>query len=77
MGLFTVPVCQPYQKCASVPEGHPEVSVLPWMFPRGPRCPEGQDVVPLCQMAQDCTYGSDLFVMMVFECVLLSHVTAY
>ena len=56
--------------CASMPEvcQHaqrviPEVSELPWMFPeipRGPRCPEGQDIVPLCQMAQnpqDCTYG--------------------
>ena len=37
------------QKCLSFPE-----------VPEGPRCPEGQDVVPLCQMAQnpqDCTYG--------------------
>ena len=46
-----------------------EVFVLPWMFPgcsSCPRCPEGQDIVPLWQMAQnpqDCTYGSDLFVM--------------
>ena len=27
---------------------------------RGPRWPKGQDIVPLCQMAQnpqDCTYG--------------------
>ena len=37
--------------------------LLPWTFPGGsssPRCPEGQDTVPLCQMAQnpqDCTYG--------------------
>ena len=60
----------------------PEVSVFPWTFPGGsscPRCPEGQDIVPLCQMAQnlqDCTYGSDLFVMMIL-CVFLSHVTAY
>ena len=56
----------------------PEVFVLPWMFPGGsscPRCPEGQDVVPLCQMAQnpqDCTYGSDLFVMMILVCFSLS-----
>ena len=78
MGLSTVPVCQPCQKCASMSEGHPEVSVLPWTFSRGPRCPEGQDIVPLCQMAQisqDCTYGSDLFVMMIFDC-FLSHVMA-
>ena len=37
------------QKCLSFPE-----------VPEGPRCPEGQDIVPLCQMAQnpqDCTYG--------------------
>ena len=52
--------------------------VLPWMFPGGsscPRCPEGQDIVPLCQMAQnpqDCTYGSDLFVMMILVCFSLS-----
>ena len=56
----------------------PEVFVLPWMFPGGssfPRCPEGQDIVPLCQMAQnpqDCTYGSDWFVMMVLVCFSLS-----
>ena len=40
-----------------------------------PRCPEGQDIVPLCQMAQnaqDCTYGSDLFVMMILVCFTLS-----
>ena len=37
------------QKCLSFPE-----------VPEGPRCPEGQDIVPLCQMAQnpqDGTYG--------------------
>ena len=75
MGLSTVPACQPCKKCASMPEGHPEVSVLPWTFPRGPRCPEGQDIVPLCQLAQtsqDCTYGSDSFVMMIFDCFILS-----
>ena len=78
MGLSTVPVCQPCQKCASMPEGHPWSVVLPWMFPGGsscPRCPEGQDIVPLCQMAQnpqDCTYGSDLFVMMILVCFTLS-----
>ena len=63
------------RECASMPEGHPEVVVLPWMFLRGPRCPEGQDIVPLCQMAQipqDCTYGSDSFVMMIFDCFSLS-----
>ena len=56
MGLSTVPACQRVIL---------EVFVLPWMFPggsRGPRCPEGQDIVPLCQMAQnpqDYTYGID------------------
>ena len=43
--------------------------------PACPRCPEGQDIVPLCQMAQnpqDCTYGSDLFVMMILVCFSLS-----
>ena len=56
----------------------PEVFVLPWMFPgcsSCPRCPESQDVVPLCQMAQnpqDCTYGSDLFVMMILVWFSLS-----
>ena len=56
-----------------------EVSELPWMFSKSPRCPEGQVVVPLCQMAQnpqDCTYGSNWFVMMIL-CVFLSHVMAY
>ena len=45
----SVPVCQMVI---------PEVSELTEV-PEGPRCPEGQDVVPLCQMAQnpkDCTY---------------------
>ena len=54
MGLSTVPVCMPAcqrssLKCLSFPE-----------VPGGPRCPESQDIVPLCQMAQnpqDCTYG--------------------
>ena len=56
----------------------PEVSVLPWTFPggsRSPRCPEGQDIVPLCQMAQnpqDCTYGTISFVMMILVCFSLS-----
>ena len=72
-GLSTVPV---YQHASSVPVWQrviPEVSVLPSMFPggfRSPRCPEGQDMVPLCQMAQnpqDCTYGAISFVMMVLH----------
>ena len=45
------------------------------MLPGGSRCPEDQDIVPLCQMAQnpqDCTYGSDLFVMMILACFSLS-----
>ena len=59
-------LCQHARCATSVPECQrviPEVSVLPWTFPgcsSCPRCPEGQDVVPLCQMAQtsqDCTYG--------------------
>ena len=78
MGLSTVPACQPCQKLPACQRVIPEVSVLPWMFPGGsssPRCPEGQDIVPLCQMAQnsqDCTYGSDLFVMMILVCFSLS-----
>ena len=61
-------VCQHASHARSVPACQrviPEVLVLPWTFPGGsscPRCPEGQDVVPLCQMAQnpqDHTYGSD------------------
>ena len=60
-------VCLLCQHARSVPVCQrviPEVSVLPCMFPggsRSPRCPEGQDIVPLCQMAQnpqDCTYGT-------------------
>ena len=56
----------------------PEVFVLPWTFSgcsSCSRCPEDQDIVPLCQMAQnpqDCTYGSDLFVMMILVCFPLS-----
>ena len=54
--------------------------LLPWTFPggsRSPRCPEGQDVVPLCQMAQnpqDCTYGivyswnDDFCVVLLLSC---------
>ena len=56
-----------------------EVSELPWMVSRSPRCPEGQVIVPLCQMAQnpqDCTYGANWFVMMILY-VFLSHVMAY
>ena len=84
-GSWVCLLCQ-HARCArSVPACQrviPEVSVLPWTFPgssRSPRCPEGQDIVPLCQMAQnpqDCTYGSDIFVMMIL-CVFLSHVMAY
>ena len=64
-------VCQHARSVPACQSVIPKVSVLPWMFPggsRGPRCPEGQDIVPLCQMAQntqECTYGSDLFVMMI------------
>ena len=42
-----------YQHARSVPACQrviPEVYVLPWTFPRGsssPRCPDGQDIVPL------------------------------
>ena len=67
MGLSTVPAYVPvYQHARSVPACQmviPEVTKLPWMFPEvpgGPRYPEGQDIVPLCQMAQnpqDCIYG--------------------
>ena len=80
-------LCHGSVYCASVP-AMPEVcqhargsswSVCASLdISRGPRCPEGQDIVPLCQMAQtsqDCTYGSDLFVMMIFDC-FLSHVMA-
>ena len=74
-------VCLLCQHASSVPVCQmviSEVSVLPWTFPggsRSPRCPEGQDMVPLCQMAQnpqDCTYGAILLVMMIFKCFNLS-----
>ena len=74
-------LCQCDSHARSVPASQrviPEVSVLPWMFPgcsSSPRCPEGQDIVSLCQMAQnpqDCIYGSDLFVMMILVCFSLS-----
>ena len=65
MGLSTVPACQHASSVPTCQRVIPEVSVLfPGMFPggsRSPRCPEGQDGVPLCQMAQnpqDCTYGA-------------------
>ena len=64
MGLSTVPAaCHHARSVPAYQRVIPEVSVLPWTFPggsRSPRCPEGQDIVPLCQMAQnpqDCTYG--------------------
>ena len=64
MGLSTLPaVCHCTRSVSACQRVIPEVSVIPWMFPggfRGPRCHEGQDIVPLCQMAQnpqDCTYG--------------------
>ena len=78
-------VCLLCQHASSVPSCQrviPEVFVLPWTFPggsRSPRCPEGQDMVPLCQMAQnpqDCTYGTNWFVMMILY-VFLSHVMTY
>ena len=63
-----------WARSASMPEGHPWSVSFPGC--RCPRCPEGLDIVPLCQMAvqvpQDCTYGSDSFVMMIFDCFSLS-----
>ena len=67
------------QKCASMPEGHPWGVWDSLDVSRSPRCPEGQVIVPLCQMAQnpqDCTYGANWFVMMILY-VFLSHVMAY
>ena len=58
MGLSTVPVCQHARGVPACRRVIPEVPVLPWMIPGGsssPRCPEGQDVVWLCQMAQNFT----------------------
>ena len=52
----SVPACQ-----RVIPEVSASLDV-----PEGPRCPEGQDVVPLCQIAQnpqDCTYGTILLEM--------------
>ena len=78
MGLSTVPVCQHARSVPACQRVILEVSALPWMFSGGsnsPRCPEGQVVVPLCKMvqnSQDCTYGSDLFVMMISVCFSLS-----
>ena len=77
MGLSTVPACQMCQKCASMPEGHPWSDWASLDDYRCPRCPEGLDIVPLCQMAvqvpQDCTHGSVYsFVMMIFDCFSLS-----
>ena len=72
MGLSTVPACQHARSVPVCQRVIPEVSVPPWTFPGGsksPRCPEGQGLVPLCQMAQnsqDCFYGAILLVMMVF-----------
>ena len=52
MGLSTVPLaCQMSQKCASMPEGHPWSVWASLDGYRCPRCPEGLDIVPLCQMA--------------------------
>ena len=59
-------LCQHMCQCASMPEvcqhtrGSSQKCLSFPEVPEGPRCPEGQDVVPLCQMAQnpqDCTYG--------------------
>ena len=72
MGLSTVPACQ---KCASMPEGHPLSVWASLDIPEDPRCSEGQDVVPLCQMAQnpkDYTYGVILLEMMIFVLFYLS-----
>ena len=49
----SMPVCQHARSVPACQRVIPEVSELPWMVPRGPRCPEGQDMVPLCQMAQN------------------------
>ena len=81
IGLPVPWVCLLCQHAKSVPVCQrviPEVSVLPWTFPGGsssPRCPEGQVILSLCQMAQnpqDSTYGTDLFVMMILVCFSLS-----
>ena len=58
MGLSTVPACQHARSVPACQRVIPEVCVLPWTFPGGsssPRCPEGQDIVPLSQMAQNLT----------------------
>ena len=64
---WVCPLCQLVyqmcQRCASMPEGHPWSDCASLDSSRCPRCPEGLDIVPLCQMAvqdpQDCTYGLD------------------
>ena len=59
-------LCQHVFQCASIPEvcqharGSSQKCLSFPEIPEGPRCPEGQDIVPLCQMAQnpqDCTDG--------------------
>ena len=55
--------------CTSMPEGHPWSVWASLDVSRGPRCPEGHDMVPLRQMAQspqDCTYCAILLKMMIF-----------
>ena len=77
--VYCLPVCQHARSVPACERVILEVSELPWMVSRSPRCPEGLDIVPLCQMAQnpqDCTYGTNWFVMMIL-CVFLSHVMAY
>ena len=53
------------QKCLSFPE-----------VPEGPRCPEGQDIVPLCQMAQNpqdwYLWHNFYLIMMIFVLFYLS-----
>ena len=85
-------LCQHVCQHASMSEvcKHARGSSLKWLsfpgcslrfpeVPGGPRCPEGQDIVPLCQIAQnpqDCTYGVILLEMMIIAC-FTSHVMAY
>ena len=52
---LTVPACQ---KCANMPEGHLWSDCASLDVPDVPDVLKGLDVVPLCQMAQDCTYGA-------------------
>ena len=44
--------------CASMPEGHLQSDCGSQDMPDVPDVLKDLDVVPLCQMAQDCTYGT-------------------